>query len=144
MKQVREQDGREAGVEERVEFLVFAEEQGCGEDAVERLEVEREVHRVGAEMLQQADVEAVGEYGAHQGEEQQPQPIEAFPREQRFPSDQRKATADEREQQQGRGEGSCHFPGHHRQRVAAAGDQLAVQHREDRGEEGADQGDPKT
>lgn len=70
MQQVRQQDRRQSGVEERVQFLVFAEEERCGEDAVEGLEVEREIHGVGAEVLQEGDVEAVGEDGANEGEEE--------------------------------------------------------------------------
>ena len=135
MEQVGEEDGRQTGVEQRMEQLVFAKEQGRGEAAVDRLEVHREVRGVGAHPAQQVDVEGVGEDRAGQREQQQPQPVESLPEQ------QRNAAIEQGMEGQRHRASARHFPGDHHQRIAAGVDQTAVEDREDRGEHGTEQGD---
>ena len=70
MRDVGGDDGGEAGEESWVELMVFAEQDGGGDDAVNRLEVVRQVGGVGAEMPQQTDVKGISEKRARPGEQQ--------------------------------------------------------------------------
>ena len=126
MEQVREEDGECAEVEGGVEVFVFFENEGGGEDAVDGLEVEREVHAVGGEGAEEMDVIGVSKDGADPGKEEDPEPIELGRREQ-------SGKSSEIEQWQG-GEadngGAEHFPTDHGERISTPGHNGAIEDRE--------------
>lgn len=135
VEQVRGEDGECSEVERGVEVLVFFEKKCGGEDAVDGLEVEREVHAVGGERAEEMDVIGVGEDGADPGEEEDPKPVEAGGGKQSG-----KATGiEKREGCQADRARPEHFPADHGQRVAAFGDDGAVEDGENGCEERAEQ-----
>lgn len=141
MQEVRDEDGGGPGEESRMQLLVLAEQQRGGGDAVNRLEIEREVHRVGAETAQQVDVEAVGEHRANPGEQQQPQPVETVEMGQLGKS---RAPLEERQSEQADQTGTGHFPGDHQHRVVARLVHLpTVEHRENGRQQRAEQRHPQ-
>ena len=124
MQQVRCEDGEGTEVEGGVKVLMFVEDEGGGEDAVDRLEVEREVHAVGGERAQEVDVIGVGEDGADPGEEEDPEPVEAGGCQQGGEA----SGIEEWEGGEANGSGSDHFPADHGQRIAATRDDGAIKH----------------
>ena len=135
MRDVGGDDGGEAGEESWVELMVFAEQDGGGDDAVNRLEVVRQIGGVGAQMAQQTDVKSIGEKRANPGEEQQPEPIKTVEIEQ--PAE---GTGPVKPPQAGQTDHADaeHFPYHHDQRVEPPMmDQAPVEYRENRRHQGA-------
>ena len=68
-------DGEGAEVEAGVEILVFVEDEGGEDDAVDGFEVEGEAAGVGAESAEEMDVDGVGEDGAEEGEGEEGEPV---------------------------------------------------------------------
>ena len=90
-------------------------EQPCGhEHAVDRFEVDREVGGVGAERAQQVDVEAVGEEGAEEGEDEEPAEVGGAA------GLQAGGSARPRDHGEADRAGAEHFPGDDRDRMVAA------------------------
>lgn len=116
---------------------MFLENEGGGEDAVDGLEVEREVHAVGGEGAQEVDVIGVRENGAEPGEEEDPQPVEMGRRKKCGEA----SGIEQREGGEADGSGTDHFPADHGQGVAAACDDGAVEHGKNGGEKCTEQGD---
>lgn len=69
MKEIGGDDGAGADEERRVELAMFAKQQRRGDDPVNRFEIVRQIHRVGAEMPQELDVKRIGEQATSAGAE---------------------------------------------------------------------------
>ncbi len=135
MEEIRGQDGECAEVEGGVEGFVFLEEECGGEDAVDGLEVEGEVHGVGGDGAEEVDVEGVGENGADPGEEKYPEPVGAG----RCQQGGEACGIEKREGRKNHRTRADHFPADHRERIPAPRDNGAVQDGENGCEERAQQ-----
>ena len=138
MEDVGGEDRGSASVEAGVEVAVFAKQPGGAEDSVDRLEIVGEVGRVSRDLPEEADVDGVGEDGADQRQDEEPEPVEAVPGKEPGVATR---SGDEGEQGQARGEGPEHLPHHHHHRIERArADEAAVEDRKDCRQEGTEEG----